>query len=438
MYGLAPCFRGAALQLQTLDCHEWIIAGPAETGKTFAALWLLDSLLRGTPKSQAVLVRKLRSTIDSTVLGTYKRIIAMRPDAPEPYGGSHPQWYDYPNGARLWVMGMDDPGKVLSGEYDWIYVNQAEELDAADWETLSTRVTGRGAVTDTPMLFGDCNPGPADHWILKRETLKLLKSYHKDNPTLYTDDGQLTRQGQRSMAILHALKGVRKQRLLHGLWVGAEGQFFEQWDEELHVIDPFSIPLDWPIWAALDYGVVHNTAFGVFTRYDGTIYLIGEHVQNKWLVGQHARAIDALLGRLGVRKARLTQIVAGHDVFQQRGDSQAMTIADQYADAGYVLEHADVDRINGAAALLERLGNPDADPPLPATLKIFRTCSRTIATIPAIVHDPRRPEDVLKVDADSDGSGGDDAYDMLRYGIRAAPQSGWTAQDLAKLAGRPV
>ncbi len=30
-------------------------------------------------------------------------------------------------------------------------------------------------------------------------------------------------------------------------------------------------------------------------------------------------------------------------------------------------------------------------------------------------HDPNRPEDVLKVDADEDGVGGDEAADALRY-----------------------
>jgi len=30
-------------------------------------------------------------------------------------------------------------------------------------------------------------------------------------------------------------------------------------------------------------------------------------------------------------------------------------------------------------------------------------------------HDPNRPEDVLKVDADEDGAGGDDCADCLRY-----------------------
>ena len=35
--------------------------------------------------------------------------------------------------------------------------------------------------------------------------------------------------------------------------------------------------------------------------------------------------------------------------------------------------------------------------------------------MPALQHDPNRPEDVLKVDADEEGLGGDDTADALRY-----------------------
>jgi hypothetical protein len=49
------------------------------------------------------------------------------------------------------------------------------------------------------------------------------------------------------------------------------------------------------------------------------------------------------------------------------------------------------------------------------TLFIHQRCRRLIETLPALQHDPNRPEDVLKVDADDDGNGGDDAADALRY-----------------------
>ena len=42
-------------------------------------------------------------------------------------------------------------------------------------------------------------------------------------------------------------------------------------------------------------------------------------------------------------------------------------------------------------------------------------CGRLVETLPAMQHDPHRPEDVLKVDCDEDGVGGDVAADCLRY-----------------------
>jgi len=46
---------------------------------------------------------------------------------------------------------------------------------------------------------------------------------------------------------------------------------------------------------------------------------------------------------------------------------------------------------------------------------IHQRYKRMEETIPAPQHDPNRPEDVLKVDADEEGVGGNDAADALRY-----------------------
>ena len=49
------------------------------------------------------------------------------------------------------------------------------------------------------------------------------------------------------------------------------------------------------------------------------------------------------------------------------------------------------------------------------TLCIHQRCRRLVETLPSMQHDPNRPEDALKLDADEDGFGGDDAADALRY-----------------------
>lgn len=425
--GAAPALtlRGAAAELQTRHDRELIIGGPSETGKTWAALWYLDAFLRRYPGEQGALVRKVRVTIVPTVLRTYLRLQSLWPEDQRASGrgGNNPSWYDYPNGSRLWIGGMDDPGKVLSGERAIIYVNQAEELDEADWETLTTRATGRGSAAPYAQVLGDCNPGPEDHWIIRRRdagALTLLDSRHEDNPTLH-DGHDWTDQGRRTLATLDALTGVRYQRLRLGRWVGAEGQFFTEFDPARHVLRLAERPSDWPVWGALDYGFAHPLAFGLFTRDSGgAVHLLDEHVAARWLIPQHAEAIHALLSRHGIAP-RTLRIVAGHDAWASRGGDDAETIADKLQAHGLRLERATISRVNGAQALLTRFGNAAAG--VRPSLFLDPRCVATIATIPRMVTDPHNAEDVRKIDADAEGRGGDDCYDCLRYGVMAAGET---------------
>lgn len=80
------------------------------------------------------------------------------------------------------------------------------------------------------------------------------------------------------------------------------------------------------------------------------------------------------------------------------------------------MTEANTDRISGAATMRQRLG--DAEKGIPATWKIWKSCPRLIACLPRMVADPKRLEDVLKVNADRNGNGGDDEYDDARYGLQ--------------------
>jgi hypothetical protein len=357
--------------------------------------------------------------MDSTVLNSWRRVLALRAGV-RPFGGQHPIWYDYPNAARVWIIGLDNPGKILSGEYDGICINQAEELTESDFETLSTRVTGRGAITPTPMLFGDCNPAGEDHWIIQRRdagALQLLNSRHEDNPRLYDDAGALTEAGVTTMSILDRLTGVRYQRLRLGRWIGAEGQYYTQLDERQHMTTIDQIPPGWP---ALDYGFSHPLSFGLFTMDDaGLVILCGMHHAARWYIAQHATAIAGLCESFGVSVTGL-RVAAGHDCWS-RGRDDPETIADKFGANGIALERANVARVIGARAIGERLGNPDCDPPLAPSLLFGQRARLAFDALARMVHDPTDAEDVRKTNADQSGRGGDDDYDMLRYGVMAAP-----------------
>jgi phage terminase large subunit len=294
--------RGAALAFWRAPAHEIVLAGPAETGKTYACLLRLDYLLANYPRAQAVLVRKVRDTIFSTVLQTYLRKVqnfAPGRDVStlgvKRYGGERPQWFDYPNGARLWLAGIDDPGKALSSERDYIYVNQAEELSEDDWQVLTTRATGRAGNTPRPQIFGDCNPGPPHHWLKHRQSLTLLESRHEDNPVLYdAGRGAWTEQGQRTLAVLDALTGARKQRLRFGRWVSAEGTVYE-YDARVHLVDAFPIPREWARFRVYDFGHINPFFCGWFALdHDGRLYLYRQIYMTRRTVKVHAAQVLAL------------------------------------------------------------------------------------------------------------------------------------------------
>jgi hypothetical protein len=71
--------------------------------------------------------------------------------------------------------------------------------------------------------------------------------------------------------------------------------------------------------------------------------------------------------------------------------------------------------------VLAALGDPRSG--VPPKLFIHQRCRRLIACLPALQHDPGRPEDVLGCDVDEDGAGGDDPADALRYLLATPRQS---------------
>lgn len=248
-----PKFRGAALELQYNTQFECIIEGPAETGKTFAALWFVDQFLRKYDNAVGAITRDTAKALYSTVLRTYAKIRKHYGDI-KIYGGEKPEWFDYPNGSRLYCIGLDQSEKLLSAEFDIIYSNQTERISLSAWETLTTRATGRAGNAPISFVLGDCNPAGSNHWILNKSSIKLLKSFHRDNPSLFDDNGEITAQGEKTLGILRNLSGVRFDRLYGGKWVNAEGAIYSDYDTSIHLIDRFEIPQDWIRIRVIDFG----------------------------------------------------------------------------------------------------------------------------------------------------------------------------------------
>src|SRR5262249_34342307 len=107
----------------------------------------------------------------------------------------------------------------------------------------------------------------------------------------------------------------------------------------------------------------------------------------------------------------LGRVAVGGDLFAHQYDGN--TIASQFRELGAHLIPANTSREQGWAEILDRLGDPDHG--IQPRLFIHERCQRLIATLPYLQHDPDRPADILKMNTDEEGLGGDDAADALRY-----------------------
>lgn len=176
--------------------------------------------------------------------------------------------------------------------------NQAEELTEGDWQTLTTRATGRAGNAPYAQIFGDCNPDSPTHWIKRRERLKVFDSRHEDNPSLW-DGAAWTAQGIKTLETLDALTGLLYQRLRLGKWTGAEGQVYEGWDKNVHVVDWFKVPWSWVRYWSVDFGYT-NPFVCLFWAADGDgrLFLYREIYMTGRLVEDHARRMLKLCGAL--------------------------------------------------------------------------------------------------------------------------------------------
>ena len=387
--------------------------GPGKSHAVFAQVALDDC--RRRPGLKVLYLRKALKQAREQFDDLRRRVLRTVPNNFDRSAGVVTLWDD----SRIYLGHFHNESDVdayLGLEYDVIAIEEATTLTAAKYKAL--RDSNRSSSAWRPRIYATTNPGGVGHaWFKARFVDPWRKGDETTTrfiPATVTDNRFLDADYRKR---LEENTGWKLRAYRYGDWDIAAGQFFTNWRHEVHVVAPFQIPPSWTVWMGLDYGFTHPTAAYLLARDgDGSIYVLDEHRQSKWLVGRHVQALRELLARNRMEIGRLATIVAGADVFARRGNSES-TIAEQYADEGFSLSTANDDRVNGAAQVLKLLG----DERQPAKLFVFDRCGYLVECLPNLEHDPHRPEDVLKVDVDEDGNGGDDAYDALRYGVMAQP-----------------
>ena len=261
------------------------------------------------PGARGLICRKTATSLSSTALVTWRKFVvaeALSSGDVHYYGGSaqEPASYRYRNGSTVVIGGLDKIEKIMSSEYDMVYVQEATDLTENDWESITTRL--RNWQVSFQQLLADCNPSHPTHWLKTRcdngQTV-MLQSTHEDNPILFAN-GHMTERGLAYLSKLDRLTGVRHQRLRLGNWVAAEGVIYEEFGD-VHMLsgipeewrkgealDHAGIPIAWRRYWAVDFGFTNPFTLQCWAEDgDGRLYLYREIYYTRRTVDQHARTI---------------------------------------------------------------------------------------------------------------------------------------------------
>ena len=446
--------RGAASILQGCNARRVLLEGRAGTGKTAGILHKVHSWCSTYSKLRVALIRESCVSLRSTILKTLEELVVPE-NHPILRGASreHRSSYNYPGTkAHIGLFGLDDPQNLFSSEWDLIYVGEGTQCRKDDIETLSRSL--RNFKGPYHQLIIDCNPDAPGHWLNQLATkagndlresdtreryerlqtwndrpadpesrdLHRLISVHQDNPAYFdVDRWEWTEEGRLYLQSLGDMTSHRRQRMLNGRWVAAEGSVFPEFSEDVHVCEPFKHwPADWPVYVGYDPGYAHSTAvlwLGVAPTED--YFIIDEIYQGGRSVDEHAREI--------IKRSR------GRNIRGYYGDPQHMfsqtaqsprTIANQLHDHGLSFspwprtagqEEAMVEAVRQLLACRNASGVPTPK------LQVFTTCKNTIAEFQSWSY-RRTPKGDLPPGPDKFEDANNHAMDVVKGLVARAPR----------------
>ena len=330
-----------------------------------------------------------------------------------------------------------DLDRYQGTEVDILFIDEACNFTEHQLKVLSACV--RGVNGFPKRIYYTCNPSGQGMGYIKRVFIDR-KFEEGENPedyefiqSLVTDNVALMESNPDYIKQLEALPHKLREAWLNGRWDVFEGMFFEEFrttpdpqkchdagitvDEALqehrwtHVIKPFDVPKDWKIYRSYDFGYGKPFSIGWFAvDYDGCAYQILElygctatpNEGVKWSANQQFDKVVEIEREHPYLKGRRIQGVADPSIWD---GSKGISVAEEADKHQLWFEKGVNDRIAGWMQMHERF---KFDEEGKAMLYIFENCKHTIRTLPLMMYDEHKPEDL---DTDLE----DHIADMMRY-----------------------
>ena len=397
--------------------------GGIRSGKSQTAFVLAQVLCRIFPGSRWAIVRKDLPTIRRNVLPAFEKVRVQSFCGPL----NQSDWtYTCTNGSQIILFSESfsedrELNRWRGLEVNGFILEEANELQEASFrkaiERAGSWVVPGLKVQPPPLVV--CTFNPSGGWVKRvfhdPHKAGTLKAPFYFQPATILDNPHIPQ------AYLDSLKSLPERdykRFVEGDWTFISGAFFDELGADTHLCKTPDLLPHWTYWGSYDWGYRHPAVAMSFAQdTDGQKYLLDTVRMHRMDDETQATKVKEAFPE-GCRRL----IFAGHDAFAKR---QAHTVsiestADVFARHSLFLVRAHIERKSGWSALRRTLTlkQPDGSFGLPE-LRICDTPGNrwAIERLLELAPDETDPDDVLKVDANEDGEGGDDVGDCLRYGI---------------------
>lgn len=311
----------------------------------------------------------------------------------------------FPNGSRIVLGYCDNEKDVLQYQgqaYEVIVLEEATHFTEFQFQTLteSNRMSGNLKKAFVPRMYFTCNPGGVGHAWVKR--LFIDKDYKVTEnpedyifiPSLVFENKYIMEKDPNYVKVLENLPEDRKQAMLYGNWDVFDGQFFREFNRNIHVIEPFEIPLEWNRYIAMDYGLDMFAVLFIAVDTKGKAYVYNEIHKSDLIVSDARQTLKSIM-----RNHKYKAIYAPPDLWNRNRDTGKST-AELFFEGGIDLTKTSNDRKAGWLNVKEWLkikkvkNEQTGEVYEDSDIKIFSNCINLVRCLPQLQHDEKDPNDV--------------------------------------------